>query len=154
MSTKPDRLYGVPGAEQLHLDMSDAYELQIDPYFPDDWEEVWSQTERSIEEWTVQPASNHLPTVDVVLDWIIECAAEELIDESWFDHCERAGRLPDVVEAFDEARTLLASKIKYWMADKLVASHMVTWSDPDTPLVNGQPLYHPTKPPVNTGDRP
>lgn len=131
------RLYGVPGAEQLHTELAACYESDIDP-----WHDEPANAPRVIEEWTTAPVSAHMPSGDWLitnfLDWV---ADEGMLDEGGFEHFTAACESADVREAAEHLRTLIGSKVTYRMAEKLVAEHRVTWNEQGDPLVDGKPLY-------------
>ena len=114
--TVTDRLYGQPGAEAMQLDIDTVAER------------LWwdNDTERVviIEEWTVTDSRSMLPKVDIVLDDLLE-RCTSVCDEYWYEDLQAAVKSPDVVAAFEQALSLLGSKIHYWMADKKVAEHRV-----------------------------
>lgn len=134
-----DRLYGLPHAEHMHFDLASCYESDID-----DWDaepEVEPPT-YIIEEWSVRDCVDHVPSVDTLLDWLSEWTCENgEIDEDGCDTFTDAMRHPDVKA---EARRFLdfcAARISYRMADKLVATHTITWDADGEPLDNGEPIY-------------
>lgn len=114
-----ERLYGIPGDEVMQLDLDSV----ADRLFDDD------DTERVviIEEWSATDSRSLLPKADRVLDDLVESCDSEG-DEYWYERLADAAGLPDVVEAFEQAISLLASKLHYWMADKRVAEHRVRFS--------------------------
>jgi hypothetical protein len=131
------RLYGVPGAEVLHFDIGACYETDIEP-----WLHERDHAPRVIEEWTCRPVAEHLPPGDWLIDRLLEWVADEgLLDEYGYDAFELACQGEDVMAAAVALRSVIASKVNYRMADKLVAEHSVTWDDADEPLVDGEPLY-------------
>jgi hypothetical protein len=135
--TSEKRLYGVPGAEVLHLDPAAVYESAIDPWVDEHDRRPWE-----IEEWTVAEKIDRLMrTVDIVervVEWTVD---DTCPDEQACEDIERAGRDPEVVAAFESARQVMASKLNYEYADKRVATHTVTWDDQGEPLLDGEPMY-------------
>lgn len=133
-----ERLFGVPDAENLHFDLADAYEAQIAPWVDEHDQRGWQ-----IEEWTVHPPRDHFPTVDHVIEhiveWVADCGeTDEGFDEHLYAEADRAA-----VEAMLQA---WADRITYRMADERVATHEITWDDDGEPLVDGVPMYGPSRP--------
>lgn len=139
--TAEERLYGLPYAESMDFDPATVYErAEADVAF---YTDNGPMPDIVIEEWTVHPASDHLPHIGRLIDWLVEWVAENgEIDEDAFECWESAGRCEDVTLAFAEAMALLASKVTYRMADKHVATHTVTHDADGNPLLDGEPLYH------------
>lgn len=160
MTQSDERLYGLPSDEHLEFDPATVYEHESWLNAQDD---TWEERESTdplvpgymepvpppgfsfvIEEWSVAPPRRHLPAADRVLDYICEWVSDNgEIDEDGYDAWSSHADDPDVVAAFDAALDLLASKITYRMADKLVATHVVTFDAAGEPLLDGEPMYHP-----------
>ena len=92
-----DRLYGVPGAEQMQQDLASAYENQVEP-----WVDEEDRRPRQIEEWTAGPIGNALPAADALIEWATESAWDDLPEEGG-EQIENVGKDPLVVAAFDTA---------------------------------------------------
>lgn len=135
-------LYGVPGAEVLHLDPVTVYELSIDP-----WLDEPKHRPAIIEEWSARPIGEMLMSADLVIEHVIEMFEEG--DEYCADQLGDAAHDPDVIAAFDAAVKLLGSKCSYLMADTLRRSMQVTWNEQGEPLLDGLPLLPPKKPTVD-----
>lgn len=136
MSSKPDRLYGLPHAEEVFDDIATVWENEIEPYADDHDTRAWV-----IEEWTVR---DPIDTVTKA-EWILELIAEHIgdtadITEDAYDDLERAVKHEDVVAACESMRQAIAKHIRYHMADKRVATHTLTVVDSE-PLIDGKPLY-------------
>lgn len=133
-----DRLFGVPGAENLHDDIAAAYEVQIEP-----WVDDHDRRPRVIEEFTVHPPEYHVPPASHIVEWLVERIAEDgEVDEGYYEHLQRTvEKHPDVLAATEVLRATLAALVTYRMADKRVAQHAITWDDAGEPLVNGEPMY-------------
>lgn len=132
--TAAERLFGLPGAEQLHREPAEVWESDIEPHIDDDDRDTWD-----IEEWTVNEARSHLPSAERVVEWILDQACDDL-DEYGFDAFDNASRESEV-------ETMLqawASRVGYRMADKLVTTHRMTLVD-GQPFLNGEPLYVPSE---------
>lgn len=135
--TGPDRLYNLAGADGPMSDsLAGVYEADIEPYL-----ELVGETQ-TIEEWTVHPPSYHLPTVERLREWIIWEAIDELTEEAG-EAYERASKEPEVLAALAAALDLIADRVVVRMADKLVATHTLTWTDDGAPLLDGEPLSYP-----------
>lgn len=142
-----DRLYGVPGAEDLHTDIGAAYESQIDP-----WVDEQDRRPQVIEEWTALPAGSTFRSAASIVDWLCEDAGDDA-PEGWYDSIAHLDRDPVVLAAAEALRAALIERATpYWIADKRVAEHAVTWDDDGEPLVDGERLYMPS--PVTASDEP
>lgn len=119
---KTEKLYGREGDEHLHFEIEDAIEQAWDQGDdPDEGKPI------IICEWTTHPASHHLPTAEVLLDWVAEWTSENgEVDEYGSDAWVNASTLPDVKEAAEKLLEVFGSKVTYKMADKQVA----TWTFP------------------------
>lgn len=115
-----DRLYGLPGDEDLYLDFDMAVDHAIDMTYGTDARVV------EIEEWTVHPPQHHLPDAGRIVEWAIEWAADcGEVTEGWGE-----GFVLDdaVIAAADALRDAIAGKIGFRMADRCVARHTVTFT--------------------------
>lgn len=131
-------LFGTPGAEQLYIDLATAYEYWMEDGFPP----PDALTVVEFEEWTVVPATGHLPRVDRVLDFVVEWTAENGdLDEYGAEAFEKAATHEDVKVALATALDLLASKVGYRMADEKVATHVITHDAEGRPMLNGELLF-------------
>lgn len=142
--SKPDRLYGLPDDEYLELTPEDVYERDIEPHLPAEPIRPGKAVE-TILEYTVTDNRKLLPSVDGVVTDIIEVAADGPVTEEWYEAAVDATKDEKVVSAFNKALDLLASKIRYWMADTVVAEHELTFDENGQPLLDGEPLYRPTQ---------
>lgn len=61
--------------------------------------------------------------------WVAEWAAGNDVDEGWYETAEAAARDDAVVRAFSDALDVMARKITYRMADRLIATYEVTYGD-------------------------
>lgn len=136
--TAPERLFGIPGAEVLYLDLASAYEAEIDP-----WVDELEHRPTVLEEWTVAPPANHLPPAERLLDWLVEWVADNGdVAEGYYDELENVVGNAEVLSAAEEFRDAVARRMTFRMADRLVAEHPVTWDATGNPLVDGERLYH------------
>lgn len=135
-SESGQRLYGLRGAEVMYFDPAGVYESEIEP---------WPHTREfpiTIEEWSVREPISHVPSAFDILTWIIDTVADDgEYSEVGYDQWETKAQEPDVVAAIEAARTVLASKITFRMADKLLVEHLLTWDDEGEPLYDGEPMY-------------
>lgn len=131
------RLYGVPGAEEMYFDPYSCYESDIDGNF----DVLNPQQSFVLEEWSVHPPEYHLPTADRILEWIDEYASDNEVTEGWSDNFPLCDEL--VVEHTNSLIRLIASNITFRMADEKIAEHIVTWRDDEehTPLLDGELMY-------------
>lgn len=128
------RLYGVPGAEVLYADPASVYESQIDGEPQDRTYEI--------EEWSVAPKLDRVPTADTIIEDFVERAGDDCCpDEYAYEDLEKAGKHPDVIAAVENARQVFASKINYEYADKHLRTLTVSWDDNGEPLLDGKPMY-------------
>jgi len=135
MSTEP-RLYGLPDAEELWDDPGAVWESDIQPWYRgggDTW---------TIEEWTIRPNAELVGDPQPIAETVAEYASDQMGLEAGWDYWEAASKDPEVLQAFQKAMWLLASKVSYKQADERVAVHVVTLQDGDwgRPLLNGEPL--------------
>lgn len=126
-----ERLYGSPGAERLWDDPATVYEEHEDVWIPG--------ATYSIEEWSVRPQRDFLPSADSVIERLVEGVEE--VDEDGADAWTNASLKPEVVAAFEAALDLLCSKVSYVMAEKLLTVHDLTFDPEGKPLLDGEPLY-------------
>lgn len=131
-----ERLFGVPGVENLHDDLGAAYESQVEPYVDEH-----DRRPRVIEEWTVLPAGSTFRSAADIVDWLCEDAADDAPD-GFYDSIAHLDRDPDVLAAAEALRAALIKHVgSYRIADKRVAEHTITWDDAGEPLVDGKPMY-------------
>ena len=113
MNHRTEFLYGVPGAEHLALDPDTVLDCEFDN----------AAEEVELEEWTVRPATDHLPRADRLLEWIEETAYDYgEVDEGFSDHLNNIMGREDVRAAASALLELIASKVTYCMADTLVST--------------------------------
>lgn len=139
-----ERLFGLPGAEVLYDNAETVYESEIDgvyeaPRGPRLLTPL-PVTRMFIEEWTVKPPIEHVPSAERIIEWIIEQLYDEVSSDA-ADAWIGAGENPAVLGAAESLRLTLSSRIGYVMADKLVEVHTVTWDVDGNPLLDGQPMY-------------
>lgn len=135
-----DRLYGRPGDEYLCDDLATVYEQA-----ECDWDENHRPDLVLIEEWTVAEPIEHLPTAAIALEGIIEHYVSEEVVECVWDSWEDATAADEVIASMQATLDLLASKVTNRMADKHVATHIVTFDDEGEPILNGERLYRPVE---------
>lgn len=110
-----DRLFGTPGAEILYDDIATVWETEIDPLREHGDDGPWV-----VEEWTVRPKLQHLPTVEDVLELIEDWTAEngELSEEADIDFHSDACKAAAAV-----LLGACAEALHWRMADRKVAEH-------------------------------
>jgi hypothetical protein len=134
--TTEDRLFGVPDSEDMHRDLGSAYESQVEP-----WVDEHDRRPRIIEEWTTLPAGSTFRSARSIVEWLCEDAADDA-PEGFYDRIAHLDRDPKVLAAAEALRdALVEHATDYWIADKRVAEHTITWDDAGEPLVNGESLY-------------
>lgn len=131
--TVPERLYGPEGAEELASDMDEYIDDNlwklIDPDWPDSFTFV---------EYSVFHPSHHLPSRDILLDWVNEWAAENgEVVEGW----ELGGGDEDNAAA-DAFIAALADNVSFGMADQVLAEHLVELVGRQ-PMLDGVPYGEP-----------
>jgi len=135
-----ERLYGNPGAEQMHRTAEDAYEAEIGLDGALDAPDPGGTY--VIEEWSVRRPRTHAPRTDLILSWIVDNITDEgEVDEHVSNQWENAAEDPQVVAAFDAALDLMASKVSYRMADRHLRDLTVTYGTNGDPLLDGEPMY-------------
>lgn len=136
MSDDDRHLFGVHAAEHMHFDIASVVDGVMD-----DFCDLYPARPFTVEEWTTTTPEVWLPSAESVLEWMVERAADELIDEDCFDAYDRASKSEDVRAAMQSVIVLLTSKVGYRMAEKCIATHQVTFDEAGNPLVDGAPLY-------------
>jgi hypothetical protein len=148
-----DKLYGFDGDEYLQSDPVTVYEN-----WANDWDfpscltdpdgfapEPFTLGQLVIEEWSTRPVGDGLVSADRILEWIYDGFCDDAVFDEAGEACERAASDPEVVAAFEAARSLMASKITGWkMADRKLRDLIVTWDENNEPLLDGEPMYRKT----------
>ena len=136
-----DRLYCLPGAETCYDDIATVWELDIEPFV----DEHDDRTTRLVEEWTVHPPRYHLDITTppaTLLELILERVHDggELTMDGepgdWFN-----AKNPGLLAAAEALLDAIASTVTRRQCADLVATHVVDWSDPENPTVDGEPMY-------------
>lgn len=120
----------VPGSTRAFDSITECFEAEYVPCPPDG---SYSPVER----WTAKPASEFLPDVEWTVEWVAERGADEMGTDGAAEAWDRAGRVPEVRAAFQEAQALLASHVRYRMCDERVGWHGVT-VDGEALVVDGK----------------
>lgn len=130
------RLYGLPFAEQMEFDAAAVYEqVECDRDEED-------RTPIVIEEWSVHPAIYHIPSAAVIAERVVELVVDNgELDEYGADQFEAAASAEDVLVAAEALREVLASKVTWRMANKLLRTLTVTFDEAGEPLLDGEPMY-------------
>lgn len=120
-SSTPDsekRLWGLPHADVMYFDYDAVYELEIEPFLDSEALKPWI-----VEEWTVHPPEYHFPAPSTLIEWLIEGAMDGgEVGEGWGDNLESDNE--EFIAKAEELISLIASKVRYRMADEKVAEHM------------------------------
>lgn len=139
----PERMYVLDGNERGHDDCGALYECDIEPDLVEDPGPHLKPIE--VEEWTVKAGRDLMPRADI----IVERIAEDLYE----DGGEFADRAIEAI-ADDDAVTAAAEKLldamarhcSYFLANKRVATHTISWDAQGEPLWNGERMYRPRVP--------
>lgn len=111
----PSRLFGLVGAEQLRSDPFDVWELNCGE----------DGAPLIVEEWSVRPPSEHLPSASDALDWIGYACEDSETDEGWHESLGGALAAPEVMALAQQLIDAIAERITYRMAGDLIATHVV-----------------------------
>ena len=123
----PNRLFGLVGAEQLHSDPFYVWEMNVSE----------AGEPLVVEEWTVRPPGEHLPSAADVLESIAYQCEDGETDEGWFESLGDALTAPDVVTLAEQLLDAVAQRITYRMAGDLIATHIVSEIDGKLTITNG-----------------
>ena len=141
------RLYGLSEAEHLYDDIASVWELEIEPM-------IMGPGKALIEEWTVYDPGHHLPVADDIIASVWEWAV------TWGEVAEDWGedfplKDEDVRAVADDLLRVIADRIKYRMANEVVATHTIEWTgdEGENPLLDGEPMYRPSQPDQPEEDR-
>lgn len=129
-----DRLYGIPGAEEMYFTLAGAYEAQIEPYDCRDPHEI--------EEWIASDPRSFLVDAETLIEWATEAIPDcgDAI-EGTYDAFEAAGGSESVRQAFEHALALWADLVTYRQAESLVRTWTIMWDAGGNPLADGSPIY-------------
>jgi hypothetical protein len=106
-----NHLYGLEGAEILHDDPHDVWEL---------WWDDGGEGVTTIEEWTVTGFAEFVRSADVIAESEAEWACDDAGMEGAGEAIMRAAARPEVIAAFEAARQALIEGVSGWrFADKL-----------------------------------
>lgn len=130
------RLYGLPHAERMYLDVASLYEAEVDPYH----DEHALDSDLVVEEWSVADPLSLMPQAE----WLLEGLEERLCEEHTHDNddCGWIFKSPSVLAAAENLRQVIASKVTWHQAETHLADHKLTLAK-DGPLFDGEPLYRP-----------
>ena len=133
-------LFAQAGAEYLESDIGALWDRiwdDLDPAYPEEGDTAqWE-----ILEWSARPLGTMLTPTWRTLERISEDLYDE-VNEYGMEHVDAAIAKTEVIAAFDYARALLARHLSgFSMADRHIATHIITLDEHDQPLVNGEPMY-------------
>ncbi len=139
-SRKPDRLYGISGAERFYFDPMEVYESEIDG-------QCKVGDTFSIEEWTIAPPLDAVPPAVNIVENIVETMWDDGFpwsDDPWSPGFEPFTH-PKVLEAAERLREAIAATVSYHAADKQLACHILLipedMEDTCNPIYDGERLY-------------
>lgn len=135
MDDADERLWGTPGAEMMYLDVGTAYESEIEMWVDEDRDKVWK-----LEEWSVQPQGSTVPSPGAILEWMEESACDELV-EGGYEQIADITKDPEVRSLAEALCQAFVKRVTFRMADKLLATHVVTFDADGEPLLDGEPMY-------------
>lgn len=138
----PERIYGRPDDECLWDDPETVYET-----WADEWCEGASRVPFDIVEWSVLPNRSLLPSVDSVVEDLLQRVADDLPSGDAYHYWESAGNDPVVRSLLERALRRLSSVVGYSVADHEIRRLRVTWDDQGQPLLDGKPMYQSDKNP-------
>lgn len=134
----PERMYLLDGNEHGHDDYGALYESDIEPDLTEDPGPHLRPIE--VEEWTVKAGRDLMPTADI----IVERIADDLYEEGG-EFADRAiESIADddaVTAAAEQLLDAMARHCHYFLADKRVATHTISWDAEGQPLWNGKRMY-------------
>ena len=111
----PTRLFGPVGACVLYPDPFDVWEMHC----------TEDGAPMIVEEWSVRPPGEHLPSAADTLDWIAYSCEDSETDEGWHDDLRNALADPEVKAMAQRLINAIAGRITYRMAGDLIATHVV-----------------------------
>lgn len=120
MPEKPtDKLYGKPGDEYLHRDPFDVWQ---------GWHDDGGDGSVEIEEWSTTGFGAFVWSADLIVEHVVDHAGDEVLSEEAYETLVRASKKPEVVAAFEKARTALleASSTGWLFADELLRTGTAT----------------------------
>lgn len=117
-TNEPDRLWGLPGAEDMRFTAIDAYELQIDG----DGDGPWT-----LEEWSIDDPADDVPAPVSIVEWIAEQATDEFTDggDTYHDLTGDDAVAAAALILYETVGTALRSS-GWRQAGQLIAEHEVT----------------------------
>lgn len=137
------RLYGLPGAEQMYFTAAEVYECAIDGQ--DD------ATSWTVEEWTTRSPISTVPPAEAIVEHVLEYTCDDDYPECpWGD--DHPVEDPELLALAEKIRERVAATLgSYRLAKEQVATHTITLvegEDPKYPtvLLDGEPMYVPRQP--------
>lgn len=121
------KLYGLPGDEHLEDDPEEVFQRWLDDGGRDDVLVVYL----AIEERSTVPWTSLLPSVERVLDHLVDCMSDEAIDGDAMEALEDIANELEIKQAFQFALDTLAKRMgdRYNMAGDLLRTILVTEAD-------------------------
>jgi len=97
----------------MYLTVAEVYEREIEGVYPDN-------ATVTIEEWSVADNIMFMPSSEWLLDTLLEYLSDQLISEGWYESAEKGWKMddPEVSEALDRLRRVMADKVTFSMADQ------------------------------------
>lgn len=159
-------LFGRQDDEYLEFDWYSIYERWIDDHGVENTERLTPDEIASIAEgdcdltssgalgleiieWDSRPLSAYLCGADRVIDYIVECLANDDITEGAWGALDRKVAAivsdPDLRDAVNNALVVfgmvLDREVTYRLADREVATHWVTFDSEGRPLYDGERIF-------------
>lgn len=115
-------LYGIDGWDDLYTDLDDA----IEHYGTNSFADPGEVREVVFTEWDTVPVAAHLPNAEWVLEQIAEWAGENgMLDSDGFERFDEVCRQVDITKRMAYLLEVIGSRVTYYMADTVVATHTV-----------------------------
>lgn len=136
--TTPERMYLIDGNKRGHDDYVTLYETDIEPNLTEDLGPHLRPIE--VEEWTVKGGRDLMPSADIIVERITEDLYEEAGDFAGWA-IEAIADDDAVTAAAEKLLDAMARHCHYFLADKRVATHTISWDVGSEPLWNGERMY-------------
>ena len=129
-------LFGFDGDEYLQRDLASVVEDRT-------FDVGDERDEFTVTEWTSQPVSMYLPSVDRLLEYILDIVGDDCGFEEGYEAMERALDKGAVKEAAERLLTVIRDNTvdAFRFADKVVRTYHFTWDAEGRLLCDGVPFW-------------